>query len=71
MNLKWIIRGGWPGANPTDDIFFKSLPKLKFSAVAFGMMRKHKVNVKDDIGLKSPLIQSYWLVWLVNLGILT
>ena len=50
------IEGGWPGSNPTDDIFFKSLPKLKFSkVVAFGMMRKHKVNVKDDIGLKSIL----------------
>ncbi|MBF91991.1 MAG: citramalate synthase [Rickettsiales bacterium] len=50
------VEGGWPGANPTDDIFFKSLPKLKFSkVVAFGMMRKHKVKVKNDIGLKSIL----------------
>ena len=37
-------------------IFSLNLPKLKFSkVVAFGMMRKHKVNVKDDIGLKSIL----------------
>ena len=35
------IEGGWPGANPTDDKFFRSLPKFKNAkAVAFGMMRK-------------------------------
>ena len=24
-----FIEGGWPGANPTDDIFFKKYPKTK------------------------------------------
>ena len=48
------IEGGWPGANPTDDLFFKSLPKLKFSKiVAFGMMRKHSSNSRNDEGIKS------------------
>ena len=48
------IEGGWPGANPTDDKFFKSIPKLKNSkAVAFGMMRKAGRKSKSDPGLNS------------------
>ena len=41
------IEAGWPGANPTDDKFFKTLPgKFKSKVVAFGMMRKkEKVQV--------------------------
>ena len=36
-----FIEGGWPGANPTDDIFFKKISKkLRSKVVAFGMMRK-------------------------------
>ena len=39
------VEAGWPGANPTDDKFFKNLPaKFKTKVVAFGMMRK-KVKV--------------------------
>ncbi len=50
------IEGGWPGANPTDDKFFKSLPKLKNSkAVAFGMMRKSGKTSKNDLGLNAVL----------------
>ena len=50
------IEGGWPGANPTDDMFFKSLPKLKNSkAVAFGMMRKPGKSAKNDAGLNAVL----------------
>ena len=29
------VEGGWPGANPTDDVFFRELPELsraKFTA---------------------------------------
>ena len=32
MGLDYI-EGGWPGANPTDDKFFKSLPKSKNTKV--------------------------------------
>ncbi len=50
------IEGGWPGANPTDDKFFKLLPKLKNSkAVAFGMMRKSGKTAKNDSGLNAVL----------------
>ncbi|MFL2661510.1 MAG: citramalate synthase [Alphaproteobacteria bacterium] len=50
------IEGGWPGANPTDDVFFRKLPKLKNSkAVAFGMMRKHGKSAKNDPGLNAVL----------------
>ncbi len=50
------IEGGWPGANPTDDVFFKKIPKLKNSkAVAFGMMRKHGKSAKNDPGLNAVL----------------
>ena len=35
------IGAGWPGANPTDDKFFKTLSKeFNSMVVAFGMMRK-------------------------------
>ena len=48
------IEGGWPGANPTDDKFFKSLPKLKSSKiVAFGMMRKFGKSSQNDPGLNA------------------
>ena len=61
------IEGGWPGANPTDDNFFKSLPKLKNSkAVAFGMMRKHEKSVHNDPGLNSVLNSGVSSVCLVG-----
>ncbi len=35
------IEGGWPGANPTDDMFFSKDKKLKNAKlVAFGMTRR-------------------------------
>ena len=35
------VEAGWPGANPTDDKLFKTIPeKFKSKVVAFGMMRK-------------------------------
>ena len=61
------IEGGWPGANPTDDNFFKSLPKLKNSkAVAFGMMRKHGKSAHNDPGLNSVLNSGVSSVCLVG-----
>ncbi|MEE2695232.1 MAG: citramalate synthase [Pseudomonadota bacterium] len=51
-----FVEGGWPGANPTDDKLFKSLPKLKNSKlVAFGMMRKHGKSSQNDPGLNAVL----------------
>ena len=35
------VEGGWPGANPTDDAFFKSAPALgRARLTAFGMTRR-------------------------------
>ena len=48
------IEGGWPGANPKDEEFFK-LAKGKFKnskLVAFSSTRKAKSNVKYDKNLK-------------------
>lgn len=46
------IEGGWPGSNPTDDIFFKNLPDVKTSKiVAFGMTRRISTSVQNDSGI--------------------
>ena len=35
------IEGGWPGANPTDDLFFADPPELRRARLcAFGMTRR-------------------------------
>ena len=35
------VEGGWPGANPTDDAFFRAPPKLGHARLtAFGMTRR-------------------------------
>lgn len=48
------IEGGFPGANPTDDGFFASLPKLKSSKmVAFGMTRRPSSSAGNDPGLNA------------------
>ncbi len=61
------IEGGWPGANPTDDKFFKLLPKLKNSkAVAFGMMRKSGKSSHNDPGLNNVLNSGVSSVCLVG-----
>ena len=50
------IEGGWPGANPTDDKFFNSPPKLKVSNfVAFGMTRRPNTSAANDPGLSAVL----------------
>jgi 2-isopropylmalate synthase len=51
-----FIEAGWPGANPTDDKLFKSLPNLRNSeVVAFGMMRKFGKSANDDPGLNAVI----------------
>lgn len=48
------IEGGWPGANPTDDAFFASLPKLKQARItAFGMTRRANASAANDPGLNA------------------
>ena len=43
------IEGGWPGANPTDEDFFLSLPKIDSSKiVAFGMTKRAGISVEND-----------------------
>ncbi len=50
------IEGGWPGANPTDDKFFKNIPKFKNSKiVAFGMTRREGKSAYNDPGLNSVI----------------
>ena len=50
------IEGGWPGANPTDDKFFKKTHKFKKSKlVAFGMTRKNGKSANNDPGLNAVL----------------
>jgi len=47
-----FIEGGWPGANPTDNEFFKDFPKLKSAkSVAFGMTRRGGRSASNDPGL--------------------
>ena len=50
------IEGGWPGANPTDDNFFRAPPALmKAKLTAFGMTRRAGRSTENDPGLKALL----------------
>jgi 2-isopropylmalate synthase len=50
------VEGGWPGANPTDDAFFASPPKLKRAKLtAFGMTRRPGRSAANDPGLAALL----------------
>ena len=50
------IEGGWPGANPTDDAFFASPPKLERARLtAFGMTRRSGRSAANDPGLNAVL----------------
>ncbi|MFQ5764144.1 MAG: citramalate synthase [Rhodospirillales bacterium] len=50
------IEGGWPGANPTDDAFFASPPKLERARLtAFGMTRRAGRSADNDPGLQALL----------------
>ncbi len=51
-----MIEGGWPGANPNDDMFFASAPKLKHATLAaFGMTRRSGRSAENDPGLSALL----------------
>ncbi len=50
------IEGGWPGANPTDDEFFRKPPAFKHSRfTAFGMTKRSGRSAANDPGL-APLL---------------
>src|SRR5271156_6768823 len=50
------IEGGWPGANPNDDMFFAAVPKLKHAKMtAFGMTRRVGRSADNDPGLAALL----------------
>jgi 2-isopropylmalate synthase len=50
------VEGGWPGANPTDDAFFKAPPRLaKARLTAFGMTRRPGRSAANDPGLAATL----------------
>ncbi|MBL4691902.1 MAG: citramalate synthase [Magnetovibrio sp.] len=50
------IEGGWPGANPTDNSFFESLPQLTTARIsAFGMTRRSGHSADNDPGLNAVM----------------
>lgn len=52
------IEGGWPGANPTDDEFFRSPPSFKTARfTAFGMTKRSGRSAANDPGL-APLFNA-------------
>ena len=42
------IEGGWPGANPTDNEFFKTIKETKATFTAFGMTKRTGFSVEND-----------------------
>jgi 2-isopropylmalate synthase len=50
------IEGGWPGANPTDSVFFAEKPKLaRAKFTAFGMTKRVGRSISNDPGLAAIL----------------
>ena len=48
------VEGGWPGANPTDDLFFnRELDLANSSLTAFGMTRRANKSAANDPGLNT------------------
>ncbi|MBM3566697.1 MAG: citramalate synthase [Alphaproteobacteria bacterium] len=61
------VEGGWPGANPTDDAFFRDPPKLKRTTLtAFGMTRRSGRSAANDPGLSAVLAAKTRSVCLVG-----
>ena len=62
-----FIEGGWPGANPDDDSFFKSPPVFHNSKlVAFGMTRRANTSAGNDPSLSMVINSSAPTVCLVG-----
>jgi 2-isopropylmalate synthase len=61
------VEGGWPGANPTDDSFFKSLPETTRGRIAaFGMTRRAGRSAENDPGLQAVVRSGAPVVTLVG-----
>lgn len=61
------VEGGWPGANPTDDAFFKSLPDMERGRIsAFGMTRRAGRSADNDPGLQAVVRSGAPVVCLVG-----
>ncbi|WP_404379729.1 citramalate synthase [Caenispirillum salinarum] len=61
------VEGGWPGANPTDDAFFRSLPETTRGRIAaFGMTRRAGRSADNDPGLQAVVRSGAPVVTLVG-----
>ena len=61
------VEGGWPGANPTDDAFFREAPALKRAKfAAFSMTRRPGHSAANDPGLASVMNASPAAVCIVG-----
>ncbi len=62
------VEGGWPGANPTDDAFFRSAPLdlARSRLAAFGMTRRGGRSAANDPGLALLLRSGAQVVTLVG-----
>ena len=49
------IEGGWPGANPTDSLFFAEAPKTRATMTAFGMTKRVGRSAANDDVLAAVL----------------
>jgi 2-isopropylmalate synthase len=63
------IEGGWPGSNPRDEEFFRSVKRLRLTQAriaAFGSTRRAGVAAADDANLKSCLTAETPVVTIVG-----
>ena len=49
------IEGGWPGANPTDNAFFETVPQTRARMTAFGMTKRPGISAQNDDVLAAVL----------------
>jgi 2-isopropylmalate synthase len=71
------IEGGWPGANPKDDAFFKEAKRVKLASAklaVFGMTRRAKNKASNDPTLANlakagtPVVTIFGKSWDSHLG---
>jgi 2-isopropylmalate synthase len=69
------IEGGWPGANPKDNIFFDEIRKIELKnarIAAFGSTRHARNRVGDDNNIKAlidagtPVITIFGKAWMLH-----
>ena len=66
------VEGGWPGANPKDDEFFRrarsELNMSRATLVAFGSTRRPRGTVAEDAQLAALLKEELGLAGLAGVG---